>query len=240
MRNHAIVVWLILLLVIPVSAQVSDSEELTAAMNAFSGKDYERAVRLLVPLAENGDKVACARLGDIFERGLGTTRNREVALSWYLRAKQLGSTDVDPAIGRLQERLSTQAVQRARILASHKSFDFRSSSGCLSAFGDKIDLSKVASFRPDASVDQMVTDIVSYTGLQKNFEVRQVDVGNAAAIIYPPQSTHRYLLYNPNFKAEVDAKTGSQWAFYSIMAHEIAHHLQGHTLDSTGSRPARS
>ena len=32
-------------------------------------------------------------------------------------------------------------------------------------------------------------------------------------------------------------RTGTDWAVRSIMAHEVGHHLQGHTLQRGGSRP---
>lgn len=33
------------------------------------------------------------------------------------------------------------------------------------------------------------------------------------------------------------ASTGTSWAAISILAHEVGHHLNGHTLEATGSRP---
>ena len=49
----------------------------------------------------------------------------------------------------------------------------------------------------------------------------------------PPWSAARKrssLVYNPNFINEVADATGNSWGPYSVMAHEIGHHLQGHTI----------
>jgi len=44
-------------------------------------------------------------------------------------------------------------------------------------------------------------------------------------------------LYNPKFMSQINTASGSDWAAVSILAHEIGHHLSGHTLDNVGSRP---
>ncbi len=44
------------------------------------------------------------------------------------------------------------------------------------------------------------------------------------------------MLYNPSFISSIDKTTGTDWASISILAHEIGHHLNGHTLEG-GSRP---
>jgi hypothetical protein len=48
----------------------------------------------------------------------------------------------------------------------------------------------------------------------------------------------RIIAYNPDFIRRVSAATdASDWAGVSIMAHEVAHHLSGHTLTPGGSQP---
>jgi hypothetical protein len=48
----------------------------------------------------------------------------------------------------------------------------------------------------------------------------------------------RYIEYNPNFIQKLKSDAGTNWSVYSVLAHEIGHHLQGHTLTNTGSRPS--
>lgn len=89
--------------------------------------------------------------------------------------------------------------------------------------------------QPDYRVERMIEDIVAASGLKKNFMVvSSPDVPNAAAWL---EGDRRMIGYNPNFLNDVVGRTGSEWAVKSIMAHEVGHHLQGHTLQPGGSRP---
>ena len=48
----------------------------------------------------------------------------------------------------------------------------------------------------------------------------------------------RYIIYNSNFMKIANEISNNSWSSISILAHEIGHHLQGHTLNNNGSRPA--
>ncbi|WP_400190555.1 membrane-binding protein [Hymenobacter sp. B81] len=75
-----------------------------------------------------------------------------------------------------------------------------------------------------------ITDVV---GLKPRFELRATtEVPNAAAVVYGGK---RYLLYNPNFVGAVNRAGRTDWAGISILAHEMGHHLNGHTLLAGGS-----
>lgn len=99
--------------------------------------------------------------------------------------------------------------------------------------GEPFDL-KVYTFESDAAAVAAVDRILDPLGLVRNFDVRAADVSNAAAVI---DGETRYLLYNQEFIRRVKAVTRTDWAAISIMAHEIGHHLNGHTLVPGGSRP---
>lgn len=89
----------------------------------------------------------------------------------------------------------------------------------------------------DASptAENVVRNIMSVIGLHANFELRaSSDIPTAAAVI---RKGKRYILYNPNFMNKINGASGSNWAAISILAHEIGHHLNGHTLDNIGSKP---
>jgi ribosomal protein S19 len=87
-----------------------------------------------------------------------------------------------------------------------------------------------------ASAEKVVQDIMSVIGLRANFELRaSTDIPTAAAVI---KKGSRYILYNPKFMNNIISATGNKWTAVSIMAHEIGHHLNGHTLDSETSKPA--
>jgi len=80
----------------------------------------------------------------------------------------------------------------------------------------------------------IIKEIIDVVGLKPRFEVREGNVDNAAAVIYNGQ---RYILYNRQFVDEVNNATKTDWAAVSILAHEIGHHLNGHTLSRNGSNP---
>lgn len=73
-----------------------------------------------------------------------------------------------------------------------------------------------------------VENIVLYTGLTQNFEiVENSNIRNAQAYI---KKKKRYIEYNPAFMLRVKDRTKSDWGAVSVLAHEIGHHLAGHTL----------
>lgn len=88
---------------------------------------------------------------------------------------------------------------------------------------------------------RVVAEIMKFTGLPQNFEVMpHPEVPNAAAVILvgADKLPHRVIAYNESFMAEVQQATqNNDWAPISIMAHEVAHHLSGHTIQPGGSQP---
>ncbi|MGR5169336.1 hypothetical protein ACPV5L_19280 [Vibrio astriarenae] len=89
-------------------------------------------------------------------------------------------------------------------------------------------------FSESASVSSIVKEILDEAGLSPNFIVRPANVPNAAA---SARSGHRFIEYNPSFVSQLKVGAKTNWSVYSVMAHEIGHHLQGHTLRKGGSRP---
>ena len=81
---------------------------------------------------------------------------------------------------------------------------------------------------------QIAERILDAVGLSANFEIQPANIDNAAAVVY---SGKRYVLYNPTFINQLISSTGTEWAAISVLAHEIGHHLNGHTVTATGSQP---
>lgn len=81
----------------------------------------------------------------------------------------------------------------------------------------------------------VVNEILAVSGLLPNFQVMETtEVGNAAAVIYEGE---RFLAFNPDWLAQYKSDPNAYWQLMGVMAHEVGHHLQGHTLTGLGSRP---
>ncbi len=101
--------------------------------------------------------------------------------------------------------------------------------------GEGFLVAKAQEFRSNAEAEQVVNDIVAVVGIRPNFRVQAASIDNAAAMVRGDQ---QYLLYNPTFIQTIIGSTSTNWSAISIMAHEIGHHLNGHTLKAGGSQPA--
>lgn len=121
------------------------------------------------------------------------------------------------------------------VFPQNKVKELKIAGGC-NYYGESFDLD-VYTFESDQEAIDAVDNIINPIGLFRNFDIRAADVvPNAAAVVLPGDST-RYILYNQAFMRRVKNDTKTDWAAISIMAHEIGHHLNGHTLIAGGSRP---
>ncbi len=77
--------------------------------------------------------------------------------------------------------------------------------------------------------------IVRYSGLQPNFIVRE-NTGIPTAIAFI-KARKRWIEYNPSVIAGIVDSARTDWSAVSILAHEIAHHLLGHTLEPGKRHP---
>lgn len=102
------------------------------------------------------------------------------------------------------------------------------------SFVGQLTESDIYGFSSGEEAETSLKRIMKYTGLPANFTIKAANVPNAAAVVY---GTERYILYNQYFMERVKQSTYTDWSAISILAHEIGHHLSGHTLTNTGSRP---
>jgi len=83
--------------------------------------------------------------------------------------------------------------------------------------------------------EEQIQRILDAVGLPANFEIKSADVRLALALI---QNGRRYILYNPKFIAGFPEGSREFWLRVAILAHELGHHLEGHSLGVGGSRQA--
>ncbi len=90
----------------------------------------------------------------------------------------------------------------------------------------------------DATAITVVDAILDKIGLFRNFEIEECeDINNALAVTMPIEggNIERFILYDDEFFKKVSSSTGTDWGLTSILAHEVGHHLNGHTLKTGGS-----
>ncbi len=92
--------------------------------------------------------------------------------------------------------------------------------------------SELYGFESSEEAEELVADIMSTVGLVPRFKISAGNVPNAAAVI---DGENRLIFYSESWVQKT--MRNNRWAAVSLMAHEIAHHLNGHTLTADGSRP---
>jgi len=90
-------------------------------------------------------------------------------------------------------------------------------------------------FSSSADAEKIVSGIMDAMGLDTKFKIKVADVPNVEATI---KHHERYILYNPEFVNKVNEVTKDKWASIFILAHEVGHHLDGHTAAGLKSCPA--
>ena len=95
-------------------------------------------------------------------------------------------------------------------------------------------------FRSLGAAERAADRIMEAAGLRADFEI-VVEPGSdnaAAGIAYPCGHLRgcRFIVYDPELLRDIERRT-DEWGPIAIMAHEVAHHLQGHTVFGEGSIP---
>ena len=85
-----------------------------------------------------------------------------------------------------------------------------------------------------SSMEEMLHQVLNVIGVNEKFELKEAKVPNIEAKI---SHKKKYILYNPSFIADLSNLTKDNWSVIALLAHEIGHHLNGHTLHRGGSKP---
>ena len=89
---------------------------------------------------------------------------------------------------------------------------------------------KASGFLSNAEADDALAKILSVVGASKRFIVAPCEnINNALAVV---EDGMRYILYDPAFINSI-SQTSNYWANMSILAHEVGHHINGHTLSAS-------
>jgi len=84
------------------------------------------------------------------------------------------------------------------------------------------------SFMSNVEAERSLEKILNTVGLSQNFVLQSCDrIENAIATSY---KGIRYILYDKNFMSNISNYT-NDWSNMLILAHEVGHHINGHSLD---------
>lgn len=103
-------------------------------------------------------------------------------------------------------------------------------------FGNKINEQQICdmvAFSSKPDVSRAIENIVRRSGLKQNFYV--MECPNTDNCFAATRNGERLIVYDPSFMRKIDNVAKTDWAALSILAHEIGHHLQGHTIKAGGS-----
>lgn len=100
-------------------------------------------------------------------------------------------------------------------------------------YGNKVDPLKLCiaiqanNFISDVDAENALDRILSVIGASKRFVLQSCDnIDNAVAVSYKGV---RYILYDKEFMNSLSS--GNNWSNLFILAHEVGHHINGHSLD---------
>ena len=85
----------------------------------------------------------------------------------------------------------------------------------------------------------MINKIMDITGLQNRYQLKAMkDFNNCSAVCLNNNiGQERFIQFDKAFLEAFQKRTNNRWFVFGVLAHEIGHHLNGHTLEGVGSRP---
>lgn len=92
----------------------------------------------------------------------------------------------------------------------------------------------------DAEAESIVDEIMGQMGLNRNFKIRKCpNIKNALAHIEEDENKNLtpYILYDPQWLAQMSKSSQMDWASVGVLAHEVGHFLLYHSLNKRGSNP---
>jgi TPR repeat protein len=101
MRVHILCGLMIATLALVVSNGVAFAGPLEDAQLAYYHGDYETALRLFRPLAEQGNAVAQRDVGMMYASGWGVRQDDKEAVKWYRLAADRGDASAQADLGRM-------------------------------------------------------------------------------------------------------------------------------------------
>ena len=88
----------------PIKTSAQDCEIRGGEYVAYDRSDYATALKVWLPQAKEGDKIAQTYVGEIYEKGLGVQPDYVLAAEWYRNAAEQGNERAQINLGYLYEK----------------------------------------------------------------------------------------------------------------------------------------
>ncbi len=134
----------------PIQTTAQDCEIRGGEYVAYDRAGYSEALRIWMPLAEQGDPNAQNKVGEIYERGLGTRPDYTLASVWYRRAAEQGYERAQINLGFLLEKGLGTRKDQAEALAWYRK---------ASKLPDAVMIDKVALEEQQARISSLQQDL---------------------------------------------------------------------------------
>ena len=80
------------------------SDDILKGFDAYKDKNYQLALEVWKPLAENGDPIAQNSLGVMFQRGQGVKKNYIISFNWFKQSAEQGYTPAQVSLGYIYDQ----------------------------------------------------------------------------------------------------------------------------------------
>lgn len=101
----------------------------------------------------------------------------------------------------------------------------------------KISTNELNLFVPDIEILKIYNKIDSISSLPLNCRIFSTNNKDLFAIAtVDPFDSSRLIVYSSYFVQSIEKNVANEWALIFVIAHEIGHHISGHTLKENGNR----
>ena len=146
--------------------------------------------------------------------------------------------------GLLLSAVSITAQKKTRIQSivkkdTHNKLSFACNFFGSSANYEPVPASEVSDENAEKWMNELVARITSIVGLRNRFRlVALQNFNNCAAVCFNNETgQERFIQFDRQFLENFQKRTNNKWFVTGVLAHELGHHFNGHSLDGIGSRP---
>lgn len=104
---------------------------------------------------------------------------------------------------------------------------------------EPVSAAEVSDENAEKWMNELITKITAVVGLRNRFRLMALqNFNNCAAVCFNNETgQERFIQFDRQFLENFQKRTNNKWFVTGVLAHELGHHFNGHSLDGIGSRP---